>query len=272
MTLSSRLDFEKAEGKIRYDLIEGGVVHRAEFDLVNGQVIISSAGKKLGDAATVVKNPGRYEIQFANVDNRLTLWVNGRPIFGAGLTYKDDPENHPLPTLDDLKPARIAALGATVAVSDLVLKRDIYYTVKPGVSDFGHTWDGGIPRNPVELFDFLADPLKVAALGPLKKGEVYQIGKERFMMFGDNSPRSRDGRDWNETDRLDPPDSEAGAQNSSGWDVSNRRSWEVPRKLITGKAFSVFWPHGKPFWPNIRLTADFRIPFRPYFERMKWIR
>ena len=41
--------------------------------------------------------------------------------------------------------------------------------------------------------------------------------------------------------------------------------------MLTGKAFCVYWPHGKPFGPNFRLSPDFRIPFRPYFERMKWI-
>ena len=92
------------------------------------------------------------------------------------------------------------------------------------------------------------------------------------MMFGDNSPRSKDGRDWHETDRLYPPNAQVGDEESSGWDASDRRSWEVPRNLITGKAFAVFWPHGKPFWPNLKLTNDFRVPFRPYFERMKWIR
>ena len=272
LTISSRLDVEKAEGKVRFDLIEGGVVNRAEFDLAGGKVIVARQGRTLAEAPATVKNRGQYDIQFANVDNRLTLWVNGQTIFGEGLPYEDDPENHPLPTLDDLQPVRIAAKGAKVAVSDLVLSRDIYYTVKPGTSDYGNTWDAGVPRKPVELFNFLADPAKVAALGPLEQGEVYVIGEDRFMMFGDNSPRSRDGRDWHETDRLYPSDSVAGTEDSSGWDTSNRRSWEVPRKLIAGKAFSVFWPHGKPFWPNIKVTSDFRIPFRPYFERMKWIR
>jgi signal peptidase I len=86
------------------------------------------------------------------------------------------------------------------------------------------------------------------------------------MMMGDNSPRSKDSRGWDNKDRLDPdyPD--------QGWDSSHRESWEVPRALITGKAFFVYWPHGKPFGPDIRLNPDFRLPFRPYVERMKWIR
>ena len=69
---------------------------------------------------------------FANVDNRLTLWIDDRPVFGDGLEYEDPaPPSHPLPTRDDLEPARIASLGAKVRVSDLVLKRDIYYTLDP---------------------------------------------------------------------------------------------------------------------------------------------
>jgi signal peptidase I len=50
------------------------------------------------------------------------------------------------------------------------------------------------------------------------------------------------------------------------------RAGKSPRSLITGKAFFVYWPHGKPFGPDIRLNPDFRLPFRPYVERMKWIR
>ena len=272
LTLSCRLDVEKAEGKVRFELVEGGVLNRAEFDLASGKVAVTRDGKTVGDAGTSINQPGVHDVRFANVDNRLTLWIDGQTPFGAGLSYEDDPENHPAPTVDDLKPARISAFGASVAVSDLVLTRDIYYTVKPGTSDYGNPGHPGVPRNPLELFDFLADPAKVAALGPLMQGEVYKIGEDRFMMFGDNSPRSKDGRDWHETDRLYPPNAQVGDEESSGWDASDRRSWEVPRNLITGKAFAVFWPHGKPFWPNLKLTNDFRVPFRPYFERMKWIR
>ena len=86
------------------------------------------------------------------------------------------------------------------------------------------------------------------------------------MMLGDNSPMSKDSRGWGIADRANSDDPDY------GWDPSGRNSWEVPRALLTGKAFFVYWPHGKPFGPDIRLSRDFRIPFRPYFERMKWIR
>jgi hypothetical protein len=77
--------------------------------------------------------------------------------------------------------------------------------------------------------------------------------------MGDNSPRSSDGRAWENRDHAWRGESE-------------RSSWEVPRTMLIGKAFFVYWPHGKPFGPDIRISRDFRIPFRPYLERMKWIR
>ena len=63
------------------------------------------------------------------------------------------------------------------------------------------------------------------------------------MMMGDNSPWSKDSRGWG-LDRqvLGPP--------------CHRQSWEVPRQLVTGKAFYVYWPHGVPFGPDIRLNRD----------------
>ena len=126
-------------------------------------------------------------------------------------------------------------------------------------------WDFRRPNTPVELFNFLSDPAQFAAMGGLTPSD-YPIGPDRYMMMGDNSPRSKDSRGWDNKDRLDPdyPD--------QGWDSTHRESWEVPRSLITGKAFFVYWPHGKPFGPDIRLNPDFRVPFRPYVERMKWIR
>ena len=136
------------------------------------------------------------------------------------------------------------------------MKRDIYYTVNPQQTDYGRREFGAVPRTPVDLAKLLADPEAVAALGPLTWVD-YPIRDDNFLMLGDNSPRSKDSRGWRDADRA--------------WDPEDRQAWEVPRKLITGKAFCVYWPHGKPFWPNYPVTTDFRLPFRPYFERMKLI-
>jgi signal peptidase I len=264
LTLSAKLKVKASAGVVRFELIEGGVANRCTIDLATGVATLFHGEQKLGEQPSGIRGPGSYSIVFANVDDRLTLLVNGRGPFGDGLTY-EVAESHPAPTDDDLSPARITAQGASVEVSDLVLKRDIYYTLFPGRSDYSQSGEMHYPKTPVELFDLLSDPAHFAALGELRSHE-YPIAPDRFLMLGDNSPRSKDSRGWDNHDRYDPDNPEY------GWDPSNRASWEVPRALITGKAFFVYWPHGKPFGPDIRLSRDFRIPFRPYLERMRWIR
>jgi signal peptidase I len=211
-------------------------------------------------------------VAFANVDDRLTLWVDGKTPFGDGVAYSDGSGRHPAPTREDLDPVGIGVQGGAAArVSGLVLKRDIYYTQEPGHSDYTGllSWPMGGAGDPsaraVETFNILADPTRFAELGNLKERD-FPIRPGHYMMMGDNSPRSKDGRGWEQRDQIRPdrPD--------SGWDPNRRESWEVPEALLIGKAFYVYWPHGKPFGPDIRINPDFRIPFRPYFERMKWIR
>jgi len=91
---------------------------------------------------------------------------------------------------------------------------------------------------------------------------------DEFLMLGDNSPRSNDSRLWQSTH-------------------------SVPRHLLIGKAFFVYWPHGVPFLnngqgfplghyyeppsrdgsePNPPLPRYSSIPFYPQFGRMHRIR
>lgn len=257
LTISGRLDAEGATGSVRLELIEGGVSNRCEIDLATGVATLLHGKAEVGRETMGVKvGRGRHDFEFANVDNKLSLLVDGRSVFGEGRTYEDEPGKHPAPTEADLEPVRVAAKGAKVALSDLVVKRDIYYTLNPGGIDYKNRFDSEFPRNAIELFAMLAEPKRVAALGPLEWVD-YPIGVERFMMLGDNSPRSKDSRGWSLADRE--------------WDPSGRERWEVPRKMLTGKAFCIYWPHGKPFWPNIKLSPDLWVPFRPYFERMRLI-
>jgi signal peptidase I len=269
LTIAAHVDAQGGSGGIRLELIEGGVVNRCEFDLSDGAVEIRRAGVSLGRFPTVLRADGAHDIEFANVDNRLTLWVDGRPVFGDGLAYDDCPASHPVPTAEDLAPVRIAARGVSARVSGLVVKRDIYYTLHPGSIDYGEPWDAGVPQTPSELTTMLAEPTRVAAFMPLKWAD-FPVGEGRYLMFGDNSPRSKDSRGWGSLDRYVPADPLHGVA-ARGWDPSGRERWEVPRSLLSGKAFCVFWPHGKPFGPDIRPNPDVRLLFRPYFERMNWI-
>jgi signal peptidase I len=266
LTLECTVDVKAAGGKARFELIEAGVSNRCVVDLATGRAELFHGDAKLGEASTQLKGVGSHSVGFANVDDRLTLWVDGATPFGEGLGFDDGPGVPYVPGPKDLDPAGVEFQGASATVSDLVLKRDIYYTQDPRDPDYRIPGvHQGVDRDdPNEfgrvqkLFDFLSDPAKFAVLGELKPTEPYAIRPDHFMMMGDNSPKSSDSRAWESRDYA--------------WRVADRSNWEVPRSLLIGKAFFVYWPHVKPFWPDIRVFGNLRFPFRPYFERMKWIR
>ncbi len=142
-------------------------------------------------------------------------------------------------------------------MSGLVLQRDIYYTQDPrdpdlkiaGVHESIDHDDPNAFGRVIKLFDFLSNPDRFGDFKNLATHEPYVIRPDHFMMMGDNSPRSSDSRAWESRDSL--------------WRVEDRLSWEVPRSLLIGKAFFIYWPHGKPFGPDIRMNRDFRTPVSP---------
>jgi signal peptidase I len=264
LSLSLRLEVRAARGRLRLELIKAGVPDRCEIDLASGLATLAHGRAALGPpAATGIRAPGTYRITFTNVDDRLTLRVDGRLPFSEGLVGEDRDAERP-PSAADLEPVKVAALGASVIVSDLVLKRDIYYTLQPGRADFEDDPEA-MPADAVALFDLLADPARFARLGRPPSRD-YPIAPGRYMMLGDNSPWSRDARAWERTDQIDP------RFPGRGWDDSGRSPWEVPESLLIGKAFCVYWPHLKPFGPDIRLGRDVHLLSRPYLERVRWIR
>jgi signal peptidase I len=267
LLLEFDLDVEKVDGgTIALEMVEAGVTNRCVIDPQAGTAVLYHGDTKLGEAATPIKGTGRHSVGFANVDDRLTLWVDGRAPFGDGLAYPDGPDAPHRPTAADLDPVGITAWGVSARVSGLVLKRDIYYTHNPRYPDCSIETPSSFepPGGNRELarvlhvYDVLADPERfAAAMPPDDRSKTYPIRPDNFLMLGDNSPRSSDSRAWDQSDR--------------DWD-SERSSWEVPRHLLIGRAFFIYWPHGVPFGPKIALSPDLRIPFRPYFERMKPIR
>jgi signal peptidase I len=264
LTIALRLTVRERIGQFRMELIKAGVSNRCELDLASGLARLYHGESPLGDAVlTEMTRDGTYDVVFANVDGRLTLWVNGRLPFGEGRTYESTLESA-APTAADLEPARVAARGAAIKVESLVLRRDLYYTLEPAESDYSNL-DGSTRIESSALLELLSDPARFPGLTRYPARD-YSIGPLRYLMLGDNSPWSRDGRAWGSSDQIDP---EIPGQ---GWDISGRASWEVPEALLIGKAFCVYWPHPKPVWPKLSLGPDIRLPIRPYIEQMRWIR
>jgi signal peptidase I len=267
LTLSLRVKVSESAGAVRLELVKAGVSHRCEIDLATGVARLFRGDSALGPPApTELSRAGSYELIFANVDDRLTLWVDGTRPFEDGRTFDSSGESSAaaVPTAADLEPVRIAAQGAAIEVDQLVLRRDIYYTIAPSVTDYTNL-DAACYTDSSALFELLADASRFSLLA-YHPASDYAIAPGRYMMLGDNSPWSRDSRAWGRSDQI-----EEGFP-GQGWDDSGRASWEVPEALVVGKAFCVYWPHAKPVWPKLRLSPDFCVPILPYIERMRWIR
>ena len=254
------------KGRVRVELVKAGVPNRCEFDIADGSATLWHGDRLLGPKVAARLGPGAHVIRFANVDDRLTLRLDGKLPFGEGESFAPDASTASAPTADDLDPVGIATEGVAATVQGLRLTRDIYYSLQPGRVDYdGLELDDPLPADPVAVFDWLANPRLFAAFGKLGPRD-FPIASGRYMMMGDNSPWSRDGRDWRRTDQVEP------GRPGRGWDDSGRESWEVPESLLIGKAFCVYWPHLTPVWPQFRLGRDVRLPARPTFEQMRWVR
>jgi signal peptidase I len=188
LMLECRLKVEKGGGEFWLELSKGVDRFRARFDLTTGKCTLSRLGsdgklQELQSAPTRVSGPGEHRLRLANVDERLTLWVDEELPFGDGVAYEPPPEKGP--TANDLEPASVGARGAAVQVHRLQLWRDTYHTLQAGLADaaVGHG----------EVDDF--DP---RTWGPLRrlKYRTFYVQPGHYLCLGDNSPQSSDSRDW----------------------------------------------------------------------------
>jgi signal peptidase I len=276
LTLNARLDVRRTAGEapaILLELVEGVRRYRCEFDLLSGMATLSRTDELKGDgsfrtlatAETTLSGTGRHDVTFANVDDRLCLWVDGRLVdFGAEAEYAPPPIRDPQTA--DLLPVGIAARGVDIVVSRLVLQRDIYYRAQKSPRD--HDAEGDVGRR---LADLLTDPAAYSRLynQETRSVEFDPLDDDEYFPMGDNSSRSYDGRLWRQTPQA-------------------RHAHAVNRRALIGKAFFVYWPHGVPFlndgkgFPivmhSVRPNAPvenyplYTVPFYPQWWRWSRIR
>jgi signal peptidase I len=294
LSLSLRAEITTPRGKLRIELVEGGDQFICEFDLASGECRLLQIPNgedrevELKAVSNGITHPGRYSITFANTDDRLTVWLDDRLLFGDGFDY-EGPRlgEEQRPTRLDLRPARVAVQGTHVRLSDLVLYRDIYYTYGDRRSESMSEYIG-YPAGSWD--DSLSDPSQWDIFGTARVSSFGRLGPDDFMMMGDNSPRSKDGRLWDSGTQLwtDKIADERGLSKAEardeiaarpGGDVVLTQRHVVHRQLLIGRAFFVYWPHGVPFgpdWlqfdtPRLGPLGSFRLPFYPNVSRMKMI-
>ena len=269
LTVSCRTNLAAVgpDAQLVLELIEGGISYQCRIDCNSATAVLfkrtSDREIELASAPCGVSGTGEYQLRFANVDDRLVLWVNEKAVdFGTGATLDQPNALIPnLPTDDDLTPVGIAVRGIDATVSELLLERDIYYLADPseGVSQQSFRKDLARARTRPEAWSqhywqeaakFDTAELKISADG--------------YLALGDNSPRSRDSRLW-------APELQS-----------------VPRKFLVGKAFFIYWPHGVPFMnggrgytllnhrdmrgEKVTDYPKYTAPFYPQIDRMKRIR
>jgi signal peptidase I len=237
IAVEALLESRSTSGRIGIDLVESGERHLVEFDLADGTARLQVPGVDAAATATTpVRGKGSWRILFANVDDELSLFVNGRRISFDRPTSWLRPMTTTTPPIDageiapgstavsDLAPAGIRVAAADVRVSGMRMLRDLYYIGAVDVERNGRVIEE----------DVLAFPLEA----------------DHFFMLGDNSAASKDSRLW-----LD--------------------GHHVDRRLLIGKALVVFWPHAVPASWGIPLRFrgwDLRLPSWPNFGRMRFVR
>jgi signal peptidase I len=241
INLELTLDELSPDAEVLLELVEGVYRYQVRIDPNSGKATLVQGSAARGEleetamlsANTSLDGPGTYRLSFANVDDRLSLWIDDELVdFGPEAAYTRLPTANSLPTDADLTPVGIAVRGARARAVNLLLERDVYYRAEsqhPG---------GGRFRS--ELASLLDDPRAWAGryLQDWEQLDTLdlRIGPDSYLALGDNSPRSSDSRLW--------PGEKT-----------------VPREFLVGKAFYIYWPHGVPFLND---GQGYAIPFVPF--------
>jgi signal peptidase I len=211
LILECEATIDAPQGELTLELSRGVDRFRARWDLSTGVCTLSrladNGEQKLESKPTTLNKKGAYRLRFANVDQRLVVWVDGELPFDNGVTYAP-PEDLGPREKNDFEPASVGARGAGVAVRKLKLFRDTYYTIG-GVREITSPHEPDVRIDP-------ADPLTWSDLKQPPFVTMY-VQPDHFLCLGDNSPESSDGRSWG----------------------------TVPRRLLLGRALLVYYPFGR---------------------------
>jgi signal peptidase I len=184
LSLDCAATVEAAQGELTLELSKGPDRFQARFDLEAGTVslwrLTGGQATELAKPVPAIAKPGTYKLRFANVDSRLTVWVDEKLPFQdadhkeGGIDYApwlpkstNDPYD-PSADANNRDPASVGtSRAAKLSVAHLQLWRDSYYTTAGDSRSFGST----------DLRTMYVQP-------------------GHFLCLGDNSSESSDSRYW----------------------------------------------------------------------------
>jgi signal peptidase I len=220
LILECEVKVEKADNKeaeLILELSKGPDRFQARFQLQTGVCTLLRNGKELASKLKGIKGTGTFRLRFANVDRRLTVWVDRELPFDDGQGY-DPPRAgrrilHGPDERNDLEPASVGARGgAVLSVGKLKLWRDTYYL-------------SGVDGTESVTDEVFFDPTKWAKEYTSEALTMF-VQPGHFLCLGDNSPSSSDSRLW-------------------GPDRGDTRGGLVPKRLMLGRALMIYFPFNR---------------------------
>jgi signal peptidase I len=257
LTIRCTLNVKNNNGTVTFLLVKGGVNFQCELDCSAGRGIFSipTVPEFEPFSVDVPIHAGRnYDVMFCNVDEEMRLIIDGKEIDTQGLGRYDAlcDDSGPLsrdrsPTALDLEPAAIGIQNGEVHVKNLKILRNMYYisSDSQGLDNqcdlINSPFRQGFGSDEESIREILSNPAEWATFGKTRR-TTFELGKDQFLMCGDNSAQSKDSRLW------------------TGDGIPH----SVDRQFLIGEAIFVFWPHG------LRVPGT-NIALVPNFTNMRWI-
>ena len=256
-------------GTLKLMLVEGGVRYGCDIDIARqvATLSIDQGEGTFGDPpdqdarkfcrAEISLATGRFQhLRFANVDNQLLLWINGKPVrFDAPAVYHRSDSVEPRWSEQDpgdAAPVAVGADGLQLQFEQLRLLRDVYYVAQdqtffPNTQHEYRFRGAGFPVLDSEQISLLLTrppEWSETHLFRARDEVMFPLAQDQFFPMGDNSPESLDGRLWEACPKF------------------------VDRELLLGKALLIYWPHN---WRSSFAIGSFHFPV-PNLRRMGLIR
>ncbi len=182
-------DFQSTDAKLALELNKGEYRYQAVFEKGICSLFCIPGNEKIEDQKPIASQPtkittaGKHELRFANVDCRMTVWVDGNVIpFDEAADYKPM-LNHAIAQENDrVQPARIGVQG-NIACDRIRLWRDVYYLTNCTVyrPDRGNSQEKYFPSDVPPCGSYV---------------QTFHVQPGHYLCFGDNSNSSLDGRMW----------------------------------------------------------------------------